>query len=38
MCGNATLATLVSNTSMNVAIVTTMAMTQGLCGGFQIAS
>src|SRR5882724_910761 len=32
MCGSATLATLVSNTSMNVAIVTTSAMSHGLCG------
>ena len=31
MCGSETLAMLVSSTSMNVAIVTTSAMTQGLC-------
>src|SRR4051794_28086474 len=33
MCGKATLATEVSRTSMNVASMTEMAMTQGLCRG-----
>src|SRR5215469_7672892 len=33
MCGSATLAMLVSSTSMNVAIVTVRAIAQGLCRG-----
>src|SRR5689334_16260291 len=33
MCGSDTFATLVSSTSMNVAIVTTMATVHGLCRG-----
>ena len=35
MCGSDTLAMLVSSTSMNVAIVTTSAMTQGFCRPVQ---
>jgi hypothetical protein len=35
MCGNATLATEVSSTSMNVAMLTVMAMSHGLCFGTQ---
>src|ERR1700680_2066176 len=35
MCGNATLAMLVSSTSMNAASATTTAMSQGLCFGRQ---
>ena len=35
MCGKETLAMLVSSTSMNVAIVTTSAITQGLCPPVQ---
>src|SRR5439155_14094788 len=38
MCGSATLAMLVSSTSMNAAIATTMAISQGLNRGFQGAS
>src|SRR5437016_6857185 len=38
MCGSATLAMLVSSTSMNAAIATTMAISQGLNVGFQGAS
>jgi hypothetical protein len=35
MCGSATFAMLVSSTSMNVAMVTTIAMVHGLYEGFQ---
>jgi len=35
MCGSATFATLVSSTSMNVASITTPAITQGLMAGFS---
>lgn len=35
MCGSETFAMLVSRTSMNVASVTTMAMTHGLCPAVQ---
>jgi hypothetical protein len=35
MWGNATLAMLVSNTSMNAASATTTAISQGLWAGFQ---
>ena len=35
MCGRATLAMLVSSTSMNAAIATTMAISQGLNFGVQ---
>ena len=35
MCGNATLAMLVSRTSINAAIATTTAISQGLCFGRQ---
>ena len=35
-CGSATLAMLVSSTSMNAAIATTTAIAQGLNFGFQI--
>src|SRR5579863_5593439 len=36
MCGNATLAMLVSSTSMNAARATTIAISQGLNLGFQV--
>ena len=35
MCGSATLATLVSSTSMKVASITTQAITQGLIAAFS---
>ena len=38
MCGNATLAMLVSSTSMNAANATTTAISQGLVFGFQTSS
>ena len=38
MCGSATLAMLVSSTSMKVAIVTTSAMIHGLCFGVHAAT